>query len=116
MTVAQVLQAVDTRYPNGYDQSAKLLHLQRLENMARREIYALPVLVGDLTTTQELAIHTPYDGIYEHYITAMLAQMDGEYTRYNAELGLYAALWSTLSRARRREVLPREGARVSAHA
>ncbi len=112
MTVAQVMEQVMHRYPHAYDVAYQLPHIQRLENMARRDFFQKPSLISTVDLEQELTIQTPYDSIYEHYLTAMLALVDGEYARYNAELGMYAALWSGYAREQRRRVKPEKKGKV----
>ena len=46
----------------------------------------------------------------------MLAQMDGEYSRYNAEMALFQTLWKGCACACRRASLPDAGAEVSGYA
>ena len=65
---------------------------------------------------EALSAPAPYEGLYEHYLVAMLAQMDGEYSRYNAEMALFQTLWKGCACACRRASLPDAGAEVSGYA
>ena len=64
MTAGQVLEMVELRYPCPYEQELRMVHLLRLENMLRRELYTKPRLTM-LTESQVLTVESPYDNIYE---------------------------------------------------
>lgn len=114
MRAAEVLARVGAGFPHAQDEPLVLRELTRAENMVKTEVLGLPLPEADevLTAEDALAVSSPYDGLYEHYVTAMLAEMQGETARYNNAMGLFAALYAGYAKAYRRTHLPARGAEV----
>ena len=113
MTMQQALEQLARRWPTAHgDDAAPPLALNA-------EITARAAVLGPQPLPDppdgDLSIPAPYDMAYVHFAAALLAQMDGVYDRYNAELALYNGLYETWARAHRRENLPPRGAEVVAY-
>lgn len=106
LTAGEALGAVRDRWPSARTDTEILNLLRACENTVRTEVLGLDGLAEPLAPETVLAVPSPYDGLYAHYAAALLAQMDGETTRYNEELALFYARWSDFTAACRRETLP----------
>lgn len=110
MTAGAVLDAVNLRWPHAHGADEVEPLILQAENLARVEVLGQPVL--DALPDEELSIVAPYDAAYVHFAAAMIAQMDGAYERYNAEMALYTALYDSFAKGYRRANLPERGAEV----
>lgn len=113
MTMQQALDQLAQRWPTAHGADEALPLVLQAENIARAEVLDLPALTQ--APDGDLSIPAPYDMAYVHFAAALLAQMDGVYDRYNAELALYNGLYETWARAHRRQNLPPRGAEVVAY-
>lgn len=113
MTVPEALAQTAQRWPTAHGDDEALPLILQAENIARTEVLGQPVLSE--VPDGALSIPAPYDMAYVHFAAALLAQMDGVYERYNAELALYNALYLSWACAHRREHLPPRGAEVTAY-
>lgn len=110
MTIDEVIARAGARWPHAHGEAQLTPVVLTCENMARTEVLGLPPCEA---APAALAVPAPYDGLYEHYLVAMIAQMDGEYSRYNAEMSLFSTLWEGFAKMQRREHLPARGAEVT---
>ena len=115
MTVQEVIDRAGARWPHAYGEETLVPIVAQADNLLRTEVLGLPARVGT-DADEALSAPAPYEGLYEHYLVAMLAQMDGEYSRYNAEMALFQTLWKGCACACRRASLPDAGAEVSGYA
>ena len=113
MTMQQALEQLARRWPTAHGDDEALPLVLQAENITRAEVLGQEPLTE--APGGELSIPAPYDMAYVHFAAALLAQIDGVYDRYNAELALYNGLYETWARAHRRENLPPRGAEVVAY-
>lgn len=113
MTAQAAQEAARGRWPTAHGAAEAEAFVLQAENLARAEVLGQPPLTA--LPAGALAIPAPYDAAYVHFAAAMLAQLDGVYDRYNAELALYSALYDAWARAYRRQNLPARGAEVRAY-
>lgn len=112
MTAAEVLARVDAAFPHALGEPFAMRELERAENLVRAEVLGLPPLEEALGAEDSLCASGPHEGLYEHFVAAMLAEACGESARYNNEMALYAALSDAFARACRRGNRPPRGAEV----
>ena len=108
MTLSQAIARADIALPNNMPHPEKLRHLSTLDGRIRRELIDL-CLGGpaedfvpyeerpDFDPNTVLLAPAPYDELYTHYLTAMIAQAEGESLRYAEERGFFTALYSSYS-------------------
>lgn len=113
MTIGEVIARASARWPHAYGEAVMIPLVQQVDDQLRTEVLGLPPRTDPQAP---LAAAAPYAGLYEHFLVAMLAQMDGEYSRYNAEMALFGSLWDSCARAHRRACLPDAGAEVHGYA
>ena len=95
----------------------KLHHLSTLDGRIRRELIDLcedaptePFTPYedriDLDLNAELTVEPPYDDIYVHYLTAMIAHAEGEQIRYAESNAFFAVAYThyTLDYLRRHRI------------
>jgi len=102
MTVNDIIAAADLQEPNSYTREEKLRWLSALDGKVREEVLLThegydgaggfaPYSAGD----EELLIPFPYgEGIYTHYLIAMIAAANAEAARYNQQIAMYNADYS----------------------
>ena len=105
MTAAEAVSAVRDRWPTTREDCEILALLRTCENTVRTAVRGEEGL-ETLDADTVLAAPSPYEGLYLHYATAHLAQLDGETARYNEELALFYGQWNDFVTAYRREHLP----------
>ena len=99
MTVNEIIANVDLKEPNSYSSAEKLRWLSSLDGKIFREVISThegqaegaaftPYSDGEET----LLIPFPYgEGVYTHYLIAMIAAANAETARYNQQIALYNA-------------------------
>ena len=108
MTLSQAIARADGAMPNNMPHPEKLRHLSTLDGRIRREL--IDLCEGgpaedfipyeerpDFDPTESLLAPAPYDGLYTHYLAAMIAQAEGESQRYAEERGFFTALYTSYS-------------------
>ena len=102
MTANDILSSVDLKEPNSYTREEKLSWLSALDGKVLQEVLLThegyngtgglaPYSGGD----EELLIPFPYgEGIYTHYLIAMIAASNAEAARYNQQIAMYNACYS----------------------
>ena len=108
MTLSQAIARADSALPNNMPHPEKLRHLSTLDGRIRREL--IDICWGgpaedfipyeerpDFDPNEQLLVPAPYDGLYIHYLTAMIAQAEGETQRYAEERGFFTVLYSSYS-------------------
>ncbi len=102
MTVNDIIAAVDLKEPNSYSRQEKLRWLSALDGKVRAEVLLThegydgedgfaPYESGE----EELLIPFPYgEGVYTHYLIAMIAAANAEAARYNQQIAMYNADYS----------------------
>lgn len=96
MTISNVLARVDTLCPNTCPVSEKISWVSQLDGEilefmrgyedGRTEV-VLPYTEGDVE--RELLVPFPYDGMYVHFVFAMICYSMGEYAKYENALLLF---------------------------
>ena len=102
MTVNEIIADVDLKEPNSYSSGEKLRWLSSLDGKIFAEVLQThDGLEGDAVFTpysdgtETPLIPFPYaEGIYEHYLIAMIAAANAETARYNQQIALYNAHYS----------------------
>lgn len=86
MTPNKVIEKVDGRRPNAYDEETKLSWISNLDGMVKRLViqdrcirpYKYP---EDMD--KELLVPFPFDDLYELYVESMIDYYNREYANYN---------------------------------
>ena len=94
MTPNKVIEKVDGRRPNAYDEETKLGWISNLDGMVKRLIiqedeitpYSYP---EDMD--KELVVPFPFDDLYELYIESMIDYYNREYGNYNNSAMMFEA-------------------------
>ena len=99
MTVNEIISCVDLTEPNGCSAAEKLRWLSSLDGKIFREV------LSEHEGLASDAVFTPYstgeetplipfpwcEGVYTHYLIAMIAAANAETARYNQQIALYNA-------------------------
>ncbi len=101
MTVNELIAAVDLKEPNSYTAAEKLRWLSALDGKIHAEVLRGHEGGPDAPFTpyesgeEELLIPFPYaEGVYVHYLIAMIAAGNAETARYNQQIAMYNANYS----------------------
>lgn len=102
MTVNDIIADVDLKEPNSYSSGEKLRWLSSLDGKIFAEVLRTHEgLEADASFTpystgeESLLIPFPYaEGVYGHYLIAMIAAANAETARYNQQIALYNAEYS----------------------
>jgi len=102
MTVNEIIANVDLKEPNSYSSAEKLRWLSALDGKIFEEVLKTHEgLEADAspepysTGEEELLIPFPYgEGVYTHYLIAMIAAANAETARYNQQIAMYNAEYS----------------------
>ena len=106
MTVESICGLVDIKEPNSYSTDEKVAWLSNLDGKIFEEVikkYAeydpdedtFTPYTSSTYSTDTLLIDAPYgEDIYVHYLIAMIAQGNGETSRYNQQIALYNTAYS----------------------
>lgn len=118
MTVNELIAAADLKEPNSYSREEKLHWLSALDGKIVEEVLKTHEGFEDsgekrlyATGEEELLIPYPYgEGIYTHYLIAMIAAANAETARYNQQIAMYNANYSQWWNAYHASHLPLHGA------
>ena len=106
MTPNKVIESVDSRRPNAYDEETKLGWINTLDGMVKRlvlqEKEATPYAYPD-DMDKELLVPFPFDSVYELYIESMIDYYNREYANYNNSAMMFEARFSEYKKAYIRE-------------
>ena len=99
MTVNEIISDVDLKEPNSYSAAEKRSWLSSLDGKIFLEVLCTHEgLAPDASFTpyatgeETLLIPFPYaEGVYTHYLIAMIAAANAETARYNQQIALYNA-------------------------
>ena len=99
MTVNEIIANVDLKEPNSYSSEEKLRWLSSLDGKIFAEVLqthgglaADAAFTPYADGTETLLIPFPYgEGVYTHYLIAMIAAANAETARYNQQIALYNA-------------------------
>ena len=102
MTVNEIIADVDLKEPNSYSSGEKLRWLSALDGKIFAEVLrthegleADAVFTPYTDGTETPLIPFPYcEGVYTHYLIAMIAAANAETARYNQQIALYNAEYS----------------------
>ena len=102
MTVNEIIANVDLKEPNSYTSAEKLRWLSALDGKIFAEVLSTHEgLAADAAFTpystgaETLLIPFPWcEGVYTHYLIAMIAAANAETARYNQQIALYNAEYS----------------------
>lgn len=97
MTPNKVIEAVDGRRPNAYDEETKLSWISTLDGMVKRLVIqdkcVRPYKYPD-DMDKELLIAFPFDNLYELYVESMIDYYNREYGNYNNSAMLFEARYT----------------------
>lgn len=99
MTANELIAAVDLKEPNSCSAAEKLRWLSALDGKIHAEVLLAHESESEPTPfaaytdgTEELLIPFPYaEGVYTHYLIAMIAALNAETARYNQQIAMYNA-------------------------
>ena len=102
MTVNEIIADVDLKEPNSYSSDEKLRWLSALDGKIFAEVLQTHegLEEGASFTPYSTGAETPLipfpycEGIYTHYLIAMIAASNAETARYNQQIALYNAEYS----------------------
>lgn len=114
MKVQEVLDRVSALRPAGADTSILLARLLSLENMIRTEIQFTDPIPA-LDREYELCAQSPYDEVYEQYLTAQIDLTDMEVEQYNQDMQLFNGTYSEYAARFRRDNRPEAGKQVTGY-
>ena len=117
MTVNEIIADVDLKEPNSYSSGEKLRWLSALDGKIFAEVLQTHEgLEADAAFTpysdgeETPLIPFPYcEGVYTHYLIAMIAAANAETARYNQQIALYNAEYSQWWNAYHAAHLPLHG-------
>ena len=115
-TINKTIEIVDRVKPNPYDEEDKFRWLSEVDGMVSRLILGeeAPVVYEyprDMDT--ELLVPFPFDGVYTHYMVAMIDYHNREYGHYNNSLSMFNAALEAYSKAYIRENRPPSAGRFT---
>lgn len=116
MTIAEVIQAVDSQKPNNYSETEKKRWLSTLDGVLKAEV--IDTHEGDTeivfngydentTLDTELLAKAPYDNIYTHWLTAQIDLTNGEYGKYNNNITVFNTAYQSFINAYNRTNKPK---------
>ena len=102
MTVNEIIADVDLKEPNSYSSGEKLRWLSSLDGKIFAEVLQTHEGLEEDASftpytdgTETPLIPFPYcEGVYTHYLIAMIAAANAETARYNQQIALYNAEYS----------------------
>ncbi|MBR3963877.1 MAG: hypothetical protein IKJ80_00530 [Clostridia bacterium] len=116
MTIAKVLERIDSLVQNTYTAQDKIAWLSRLDAMIKKTV--IDTHEGaEITTFEgyddrtdkntELIVPEPYDDIYLYWLESQINYYNGEYDRYNTTLLMYQAALEAFGDYYRRDHMPK---------
>ncbi len=101
MTVNELIAAVDLKEPNSCSAEEKRRWLSALDGKIHAEVLLgheggpTAAFAAYTDGSEELLIPFPYaEGVYTHYLIAMIAALNAEAARYNQQIAMYNANFS----------------------
>jgi len=118
MTVNEIIADVDLKEPNSYSSDEKLRWLSALDGKIFAEVLQTHegLEEGASFTPYSTGAETPLipfpycEGVYTHYLIAMIAAANAETARYNQQIALYNAEYGQWWNAYHAAHLPLHGA------
>lgn len=101
VTISKVIERVDAIRPNAFSSETKTAWLAELDGQL-----ALNVMLMDISQVQvlryawpedaetKLLVSFPHDGIYDHWLIAMIDYHNGEYDKYQNSMEMYNKCYS----------------------
>lgn len=106
MTANKVIEIVDGRRPNAYDEETKLGWISNLDGMVKRLVFqegkAEPYKYPE-DMDKELLIPYPFDDLYALHVEAMIDYYNREYGNYNNSAMMFESQFSEYKKAYIRE-------------
>lgn len=95
MTVKELFEYIDMVKPNAFDDADKLRWLNQFDGEIQTEMFLIkePELYENLD--EELHLKSPWDMLYEYYMTAMVDFWNGEYDKYSTTMEMYNAKYDS---------------------
>lgn len=106
MTQQEAIAQVDALLPNTCSQAAKALWVERVEQLAERELLGNRQ-GGYAPLPGQLRIPAPYDECYLRYLEAQIHYTHGEMTRYANAMMLFNSAYAGFCAWHIRNFLPR---------
>lgn len=91
-TLKEIIDRVDANKVNGFSEEEKTAWISTAEMQIAQEIFQTDGSAYDWDTDQdtELLLGPPFEDIYELYLMAQIDFRQGEFNRYNNELGQFS--------------------------
>jgi hypothetical protein len=93
-TIREIIDLVDTEKPNPYTDKEKVQWIINCEMQIARDIFKADAAIDedDLneTLTQPLMLTAPFEDVYEWWLMSQIDMRQGEYSRYNNEVNMFA--------------------------
>lgn len=99
MTVGGAITYLDSVKPNAFSQNVKLGWLSEIERKIALEIHllepeAIPEEYTSSDLTEDLAVDSPYTGVYTWWLQAQVDLANGEYDRAQNTMAMFNNAWS----------------------
>lgn len=117
-TINEVMERVRRTKPNTIEDKDQAQWLLTLDGRVYEEVTkadvpeTLPVKVWPEDGDKSLLVESPYDGIYDLYLTAMICFALGEYGDYNNVLDQFDRTFNDFRAWWRRNHVPKQTARI----
>ena len=117
-TINEVVERVRRSKPNVIEEKDQARWLLELDGRVYEEVTKadepnkLPVKVWPVDGGKPLLVESPYDGIYDLYLTAMICFALGEYGDYNNVLDQFNRTFNEFRAWWRRNHVPKQTARI----
>ncbi len=91
MTLCQILERVDEVKPNLISEEIKRDYISELDTRTNIQILRRSgnIKYTDLDSDKELIIPSPFDRVYEYYLSAMIDYLNSEINSYNVNMALF---------------------------
>ena len=97
MTPNKVIESVDSKKPNAYDEEIKFGWINNLDGMVKRLVHQekeITPYVYPNDMDKELLIPYPFDDVYGLYVEAMIDYYNKEYSNYNNTAMMFESRYS----------------------
>jgi hypothetical protein len=106
LTPNKVIESVDNKKPNAYDEETKFAWINELDGMVKKLVFQeenpMPyVFPNDLD--KELLIPYPFDNLYDLYLESMIDYYNKEYANYNNSAMMFESRFSEYKKSYIRE-------------
>ena len=116
MTIADVIQMVDSLKPNSYSELEKIAWLSKLDATIKKEVIdtheggeeiAFAGYDENTSLDTELIVKAPYDDIYPPWVESRIDYFNGEYAKYNNSITVFNTAYDSFVKAYNRDYMPK---------